>query len=68
MILTDGEIAKLIQIGEVTFNPPLESGQIKSSAIDLRLGNNFSSYPYDTSSLPENIRSMLSLTVDLRDE
>ena len=52
----------------MTFNPPLESGQIKSSAIDLRLGNNFSSYPYDTSRLPENIRSMLSVTVDLRDE
>jgi dCTP deaminase len=68
MILTDREITALMQSGELTFSPPLEADQVKASAIDLRLGYNFSVYPYDTSNLPEAIRSILSQTVDLRDE
>ena len=68
MILTDREITVLIENKGLTFNPLLEASQIKASAIDLRLGYNFSVYPYDTSGLPESVRSMFSQTVDLRDE
>jgi dCTP deaminase len=68
MILRDRDIIELIEAGTLTFNPPLEKGQIGSSAIDLRLGYNFSVHPYDTSSLPQNVKSILSQTVDLRDE
>ena len=68
MILTDREITELIQSGRLTFNPSLDADQIKATAIDLRLGYNFSTYPYDSSSLPENVRSILSQAVDLRDE
>lgn len=68
MILSDREITGLIDSGELTFNPPLDKEQLKGSAVDLRLGYNFSAYPYDASNLPENIRSIFSQTVDLRDE
>ena len=68
MVLSDREITALIDDGKLTFNPPLDKEQLKGSAIDLRLGYNFSAYPYDTSSLPESIRSIFSQTVDLRDE
>ena len=68
MILTDREIIQLIQAGSLNFSPPLAADQVKSSAIDLRLGYNFSVYPYDTSGLPESVRSILSQTVDLSDE
>lgn len=52
----------------MTFSPSLDVDQVKASAIDLRLGYNFSIYPYDTSLLPETVRSIISQTVDLRDE
>lgn len=68
MILARNDIGELIQSGALTFRPDLESNQIKSSAIDLRLGYNFSSYPYATSNLPETVRSIISQTVDLQDE
>lgn len=68
MILSDREITDLIDNGVLTFSPPLDKEQLKGSAIDLRLGYNFSTYPYDTSGLPENIRTIFSQTVDLRDE
>ena len=68
MILTDGDIWDLIQEKVVVFSPPLEVDQVKASAIDLRLGHNFSIYPYNTASLPEPVRSILTQTVDLRDE
>ena len=68
MILSDREITSLIDNGELTFNPPLDKEQLKGSAVDLRLGYNFSAYPYDASNLPENVRSIFSQTVDLRDE
>ena len=68
MILTDGEIWERIENGVLTFNPPLEPDQVKASAIDLRLGHNFAVYPYDSSGLPQEVRSILSQTVDLRDE
>ena len=68
MILTDGEIWDRIGNGSLTFNPPLDADQVKASAIDLRLGYNFAVYPYDTSGLPESVRSIILQTVDLRDE
>ena len=68
MILADVEIRDLIQRGNIEFQPPLDADQMQSSAIDLRLGYNFATYPYDTSSLPEGVRSILSQTVDLRHE
>jgi dCTP deaminase len=68
MILTDREITELIRDGRLTFRPELEADQIKASAIDLRLGYNFSAYPDTISGLPESVRSILSQTVDLRDE
>jgi hypothetical protein len=45
VILSDREITDLIDSGELTFNPPLDKEQLKGSAIDLRLGYNFSAYP-----------------------
>ena len=68
MILSDGEIWELIKDNIIVFTPPLEADQVKSSAIDLRLGYSFTVYPYDVSHLPEAVRSILSQTVDLRDE
>ncbi len=68
MILAHSDIRELIQSGALTFHPDLESNQIKSSAIDLRLGYNFSSYPNFASNLPETARSIVEQTVDLRDE
>ena len=68
MILTAKEISELIESGRLTFNPGLETDQVKGSAIDLRLGYNFSAYPFDNSCQPSNVRSILSQTVDLRDE
>lgn len=68
MILTDGEIIELIESGSLPFSPPLDRGQIGATAIDLRLGYNFSVYPYDTGNLPQGVKSILSQTVDLRDE
>ncbi len=68
MILTDGEIWERIEDNSLTFNPPLNPDQVKASAIDLRLGHNFSVYPFDSTGLPESVRSILSQTVDLRDE
>ena len=68
MILTDREIIELIKSKELTFNPPLDPDQVKASAIDLRLGNNFPVYRFDSSGLAESVRSIISMTVDLRDE
>lgn len=68
MILTAKEISELIESGRLTFNPGLETDQVKGSAIDLRFGYNFSAYPFDTSRQPSNVQSILSQTVDLRDE
>ena len=68
MILSDREITALIQDGNLTFAPQLETDQIKASAIDLRLGYNFSAYPHETFRLPESARSIFSQTVDLQDE
>ena len=68
MILTDGEIWELIKAGTIVFTPSLEPDQVKASSIDLRLGYNFSVYPYDTSTMPESVKSILSQIVDLHDE
>ena len=68
MLLAHSDIRELIQSGALTFHPYLESNQIESSAIDLRLGYNFSSYPNFASNLPETARSIVEQTVDLRDE
>ena len=55
MILSDGEIWELLRDGTIVFTPPLEPDQVKASAIDSRLGYNFSVYPYDISIMPEAI-------------
>ena len=67
-ILTDEEIWARITDHSLTFNPPLVPDQVKASAIDLRLGYNFAVYPFDTSGLPQAVQSIISQTVDLRDE
>lgn len=44
-ILSDGEIAKAIRSGEISFDPPIdEELQIQPSSVDLRLGTSFAHF------------------------
>ncbi len=41
MILCDHHIDKAIQNGNLIIDPPPESGQLQSSSLDLRVGDDF---------------------------
>lgn len=68
MILSDGEIWEAIREGFIVFDPPLDADQVKASSVDLRLGYNVAVYPFDTSTLPKNVRDMITTVVDLQNE
>lgn len=68
MILSRNDIQSRIDAGELPFQPPLLTGQVGSSSIDLRLGYNFAAYPSLTAGLPANVRAIVSQTVELYDE
>ena len=44
MVLSDREIWMEIGTGRLKFTPAIVSGQIASSAVDLRLGNQFTTF------------------------
>ena len=69
MVLSEKDIRELLVSGRLAFQPPLaEDKQVGSSAIDLRLGYNFASYPTLTAGLPANVGAIFDQTVDLGDE
>ena len=68
MVLSEGDIQLLMASGRLAFQPPLLDKQVGSSAIDLRLGYNFASYPTLAAGLPANVGAILDQTVDLGDE
>lgn len=68
MVISETEIQELISSGQLSFQPPLVDKQVGASAIDLRLGYNFASYPTLATGLTSNVGAIFSQTVDLRDE
>jgi hypothetical protein len=64
MILCDHRIEKAVRDGRIIIDPPLDSSRLESTALNLRVGDDFLVWKQDLS--PKGVKSLIDLdNIDL---